>query len=155
MEYYDEIESAPVVKSWLKFVAIGVCAVFVCAEAWAAAALAYDDITGVLGYGIGTDKASAKAAALADCESNGATDPVFWFWYSEPGWGAAAHSDDGGGAWTIGGALGYSTQKKAKRKAKRQCKNSGGINCQIVEVFEDTIGKKSNKGGRSFHLNSD
>lgn len=152
MSDLDEVEPAPILKPWGRFLALAVCAVFVCTEVWAASALAYDDITGVLGYGIGVDKKSAKDAAIADCESNGATDPVFWFWYSEPGWGAAAHSDDGGGAWTIGGALGYNKKKKAKRKAKRQCKNNGGTNCQIVELFRDTTGNKSGKGGKSLHL---
>ena len=121
---------------------------------WAAAALAYDTIDGTLGYGIGTNKNSSKAAALADCTNNGATTPKFWFWWGKAGWGASAFSDDGGTDWSIGGALGYSTKKKAKRKAKRECKATGGINCKIVDVFEDTIGKKSNKGGTSYHLSS-
>ena len=149
-------ESRPeTAKPWIKVAACVACAAFVCAETWAAAALAYDDEDGTLGYGIGTDKATSKAAAIQDCENNGATVPKFWFWHQGPGWGASAFSDDGGGAWTIGGALSYTTKKKAKRKAKKQCKESGGINCQIVDVFRDTVGKKTKKGGKSFHLTSD
>ncbi|MBM3290481.1 MAG: DUF4189 domain-containing protein, partial [Candidatus Hydrogenedentes bacterium] len=127
---------------------VGVCCAFVCVEVWAAAAIAYDNDTGVLGYGIGLDKASAKAAALADCTNNGATQPVFWFWYAHEGWGATYYSDNGGGDWAIGGALGYDTKKKAKRKAKRECENGGGTNCQLVDVFKDTTGTKSGRGKR-------
>ncbi|MCC6798090.1 MAG: DUF4189 domain-containing protein [Candidatus Hydrogenedentes bacterium] len=142
-------------KLWIKAAACVACAAFVCAETWAAAALAYDTDDGTLGYGIGTDKATSKAAAIDDCESNGATNAKFWFWHQGPGWGASSFSDDGGGAWTIGGALSYSTKKKAKKKAKRECKNNGGTNCQLVDVFHDTVGKKTKKGGKSFHLTSD
>jgi hypothetical protein len=142
-------------KAWLKLVTVAVCSVFVCAQVWAASALAYDSITGVLGYGIGTDKATAKAAALADCTNNGATTPVFWFWHQKAGWGATVYSDDGGGAWTIGGTLGYKKKKRAKKIAKSECRDSGGTNCQVVAVFKDTIGKKSaGGGGKSLHLSS-
>ena len=149
-----EDQRAGKARAWLKVLTVAVCSVFVCAQVWAAAALAYDTGDGTLGHGIGTDKNTAKAAAIADCTNNGATMPKFWFWYQNAGWGASAFSDDGGGAWSIGGALGYGTKKKAKRKAKRECKDGGGINCKIVDVFEDTIGKKSNKGGTSYHLSS-
>jgi len=141
-------------KTWVKALTVCVCGAFVCAEVWAAAALAYDADTGVLGYGIGTDKPTSKAAALADCTNNGATQPVFWFWYSKPGWGATCYSDDGGGQWAIGGALGYRTKRRAKRIAKRECRNGGGTNCQIVDVFHDTTPTKSEGGGRGMHLHS-
>ncbi len=154
MEFHIEENQVVVVGRWLKVLTVAVCAVFVCAQVWAASALAYDDINGTPGYGIGTDKATAKAAALQNCTDNGATVPKFWFWYQNKGWGAMAHSDNGGGNWFIGGALGYGTKKKAKRKAKRECKNGGGTDCQVYFSFKDTIGKSEKGAGISFHLGS-
>lgn len=132
-------------RGWWKVAAMVACAAFISVEVWAAAALAYDPVSGITGHGIDVDKRSAKRAAFDDCESNGGVDPQFWFWYPDGGWGAVAFSDNGGGAWTLGGSLGYSTPKKAKRRAKRECRESGGTNCQIVDLFEDTIGKSGGK----------
>jgi hypothetical protein len=106
-------------------------------------------VFGRLGCGIGDNKKSAKRAALDNAVANGADNPVFWFWFSEPGWGAAAFSDEGGGGWAIGGALGFSTKKKAKRRAKRECREGGGTNCQIVALFKDTVGKSGRETGGS------
>lgn len=151
--YFDDARLGKA-KMWLKTLAIAVCAVFVCAQAWAAAAIAYDHQSGISGHGIGINKATASAAAIDDAKNNGAANPKFWFWYALGGWGSVAFSDDGGGAWTIGGALGYSTKRKAKKRAKRECKDAGGINCRTVDIFKDNIGTGKQFGGASYHASS-
>ncbi|MDZ4861539.1 MAG: DUF4189 domain-containing protein [Candidatus Hydrogenedentes bacterium] len=145
---HDEIETGKA-TGWWKSLAVITCLCFVCVEVWAAAALALDPESGVTGHGIGVDEATASAAAIADCASNGSDNPEFWFGNENGGWGAVAFSDEGGGAWWLGGSLGYNKKKKAKRVAKRECRDSGGTNCQIVDLFEDTIGKAGGEKGKN------
>ena len=66
MKYvFDDVEIGKA-RGWWKPVAILTCLSFACVEVWAAAALAYDPESGIVGYGIGTDKATSKAAALQE-----------------------------------------------------------------------------------------
>lgn len=146
-----------VTKRTLAILAAVVGVSFACTEALGYAALAYDDITGILGWGVGDTRSRAENKARNKCLARGGTIPVDWFWYDEAGYGACAGSYETGGAWYIGGALGFPTKRRAKRVALRECRNAGGSDCQIVKVFYDSYGAAKKEGwrGKSFGFSSD
>jgi len=157
MDYeFEEIETAKP-KSWWKPVAVAAGLCFVCAEVWATAAVAIDEDSGISGHGIAATRNAAQTAAIADAATNGAANPVNWFWHKGPGWGAISFSDEGGGAWSIGASIAYKKKRRAKKVAKKECKNSGGTNCQFVDLWHDDFTSKDGEaagGPRSFHLTS-
>jgi hypothetical protein len=148
--------NASVTKKKLAILAAIVAVSFACTEAFAYAALAYDDISGILGWGVASTRAGAETKARNKCIGRGGTMPIDWFWYDEAGYGACAGSYESGGAWYIGGALGYATKRRAKRVALRECRDAGGSDCQIVKAFYDQHGgaRKQRGRGKSFGFSS-
>ncbi|NUM53209.1 MAG: DUF4189 domain-containing protein [Candidatus Hydrogenedentes bacterium] len=127
-----------------KLIAIVASASLASAQVGAASAIAFEttsasgQIVRIFGYGIADNVDDAKTAALADCMDNGASFPQIAGSTSETGWGAVHYDEDtGAGGWV----LAMSTKKKAKKKAKRFCRDAGGENCRLLFVFHDTTDK--------------
>ncbi len=133
---------------WHKVVATVAMCCFASTQVWAASAWAYESGTGVTGHGVGPTTTKAIERARKDCENNGASPSIIVDWFSSttPGYGAVYISDEGSGGLKLGGTLGYRTLKKAKRKAKKFCKISGGTHCQLVDTVYDP--SKSREGNR-------
>jgi hypothetical protein len=115
-------------------------------QTWAASAWAYETGTGRVGKGVASTITKAKQKARTDCQNNGA-NPILVEDLSSssvPGYGAVYTSFNNG--LKIGASLGYAKKAKAKKRAKKFCKLSGGTDCQLVDTVHDP-GKRA--GGKS------
>lgn len=136
-------------RAWQVTIAC-VAAVLACCvavnQSWAASAWAYESGTGIVGQGIADTVTKAKQKARKDCEDNGASSVLVQDLSSStvPGYGAVYISFDA--SLKIGATLGYNKKSKAKKRAKKFCKISGGINCQLIDTLHDP-GKRT--GGKS------
>jgi len=115
-------------------------------QSWAASAWAYESGSGIVGKGIADTVTKAKQKAVKNCVDNGASQILVNDLSSSsiPGYGAVYISFDA--SLKLGATLGYNKKSKAKKRAKKFCKISGGVNCQLVDTLHDP-GKRT--GGKS------
>ncbi|NUM56788.1 MAG: DUF4189 domain-containing protein [Candidatus Hydrogenedentes bacterium] len=116
-------------------VAALVCVAIAATQVWAANSIWQDsNDASIWGVGVGTTGDAARAAGELDCKSRGGTDCNHRITRVDTlGWGAIAQDNSGHSGITWEKA----SRKKAKKQAKKTCKNAGGTNCKVVRTFYD------------------
>ncbi len=134
----DYIKRGTTWNGWYKGLAVAVVFCMLSDAVWAASAFAYDSTNVVFGHGVAGTLTKAKQKARENCIANGGNPGTVTDESSSvaPGWGAACISEQVDGR-KVSSVTGYPTKRKAKRRAKRLCKDIGGVNCQIVDVVHD------------------
>lgn len=93
--------------------------------------------TGSVGYAYGYEYYTAYDKGYDACIEYGGVDPVLVVSTEYRGYGAIAIGEDYDGYRVIGAAVGYSNRREAERRAKDECRKSGGYDIYILDSWND------------------